>query len=100
MQLPDLTHIESVWPLVVTVFTMSVLGSLHCAGMCGGLMFFALGSDQSDDEDGTTRKHSKIRLQFAYHGGRLVTYTSGSSPGSSDRRLTLVAAIWGSNAAR
>ncbi|MGV6814710.1 MAG: sulfite exporter TauE/SafE family protein [Phycisphaerales bacterium] len=75
MQLPDLTHIESVWPLVVTVFTMSVLGSLHCAGMCGGLMFFALGSDQSDDEDGTTRKHSKVKLQCAYHGGRLVTYT-------------------------
>ena len=71
MEVPDLTTIDSVWPLVVTVFSMSVLGSLHCAGMCGGLMFFALGSDQEPGE----KKKSKLQLQFAYHGGRMITYS-------------------------
>lgn len=71
MEVPDLTMIDSVWPLVVTVFSMSVFGSLHCAGMCGGLMFFALGSDQDPGEV----KRSKFQLQIAYHGGRMMTYS-------------------------
>ncbi len=66
----DISTIESVWPLIATVLLMSVLGSLHCAGMCGGLMFFALGSDQD------RTKKARVRLQSAYHGGRLVTYTT------------------------
>tara|TARA_R110002072_G_scaffold42064_12_gene118166 strand:+ start:118978 stop:119817 length:840 start_codon:yes stop_codon:yes gene_type:complete len=64
-----ITNIETIWPLVVTVLTMSILGSMHCAGMCGGLMFFALGSEEE------RTKKSRVRLQGAYHGGRLVTYT-------------------------
>ena len=69
MDASDITTIETLRPLIATVLLMSVLGSLHCAGMCGGLMFFALGSD----EDRT--KKARVRLQSAYHGGRLVTYT-------------------------
>jgi sulfite exporter TauE/SafE len=56
-------------PLMIAVLSASLLGSLHCAGMCGGLMFFALGSDQD------TTKRSRARLQFAYHVGRMLTYT-------------------------
>lgn len=67
-QLDD-PNIHALLPLIIAVFSASVLGSLHCAGMCGGLMFFALGSDQD------TSKHARIRLQLAYHGGRLITYT-------------------------
>ncbi len=70
MDASDITTIETLRPLIATVLLMSVFGSLHCAGMCGGLMFFALGSD----EDRT--KKARVRLQSAYHGGRLVTYTS------------------------
>ncbi|MGJ8636409.1 MAG: sulfite exporter TauE/SafE family protein [Phycisphaerales bacterium] len=56
--------------LIGTVLTASLVGSLHCAGMCGGLMLFALGADAKDQS-----KYSKLKLQSAYHGGRLLTYT-------------------------
>ena len=56
--------------LIGTVLTASLVGSLHCAGMCGGLMLFALGADVKDQT-----KHAKLKLQSAYHGGRLATYT-------------------------
>ena len=63
------SNIQGILPLIIAVFSASILGSLHCAGMCGGLMFFAIGSDQK------TTKNTRIRLQSAYHGGRLLTYT-------------------------
>lgn len=59
----------SMFPLMIAVLSASLLGSLHCAGMCGGLMFFALGSD------GETSRAGRARLQAAYHGGRMLTYT-------------------------
>lgn len=53
--------------LVLGVVVASVLGSLHCAGMCGPFLAFALGLN----EPGV----SKARAQAAYHAGRLATYT-------------------------
>ncbi len=53
--------------LIATVMLASLLGSLHCAGMCGVFVAFALGS-----EPGT---RPKLALSAAYHGGRLITYT-------------------------
>lgn len=63
------SDISTMLPLMITVLSASLLGSLHCAGMCGGLMFFALGSDQQ------TSGPSRRTLQCAYHGGRVITYT-------------------------
>lgn len=63
------SNITTMLPLIGAVLAASVLGSLHCAGMCGGLMFFALGSDQERS------KTARTKLQCAYHGGRLLTYT-------------------------
>lgn len=63
------SNFQAMLPLIIAVISASLLGSLHCAGMCGGLMFFALGSDQD------RTKKARIRLQLAYHGGRLVTYS-------------------------
>lgn len=58
--------------LISGVLVASLLGSPHCAGMCGGLMLFALSADGNTDGDGTgVRRRS---LQAAYHGGRLVSY--------------------------
>ncbi len=53
--------------LIGTVFVSSVLGSVHCAGMCGGLMLFALGP--------RTERPRDPWLHAAYHGGRGITYT-------------------------
>lgn len=53
--------------LVVAVFTASVLGSLHCVGMCGAFVAVAV----SDADRGPSR----TSLLVAYNLGRLVTYT-------------------------
>lgn len=48
------------------ILAASLLGSLHCAGMCGAFVVFAVG--------GAENKAALWRLQAAYHGGRLATY--------------------------
>lgn len=54
--------------LIASVFVASLLGSMHCAGMCGAFVAFAVGFD--DDRPGPAR----WRLHAAYNGGRLLTY--------------------------
>ncbi len=53
--------------LISAVFIASVLGSMHCAGMCGAFVAFAVAGD------GQARA-SRAALNAAYNGGRLVTY--------------------------
>ena len=52
--------------LLLTVLTASLFGSLHCAGMCGAFLLFAIGA-QPGVQCG--------RIMMAYHLGRLATYT-------------------------
>jgi sulfite exporter TauE/SafE len=49
------------------VIAASLLGSLHCASMCGPFVAFATMRD---------RKRGPWLLQALYHGGRLVAYAS------------------------
>mgnify|MGYP001794314860 CR=1 FL=1 len=59
--------------LIGTVIAASVVGSLHCAGMCGAFVAMAVGLDRSG---------SRTKLHAAYNGGRLVTYaTIGAAAG-------------------
>ena len=65
--------------LLVAVFLASLLGSLHCAGMCGPFVAFATlrvkGASAAPRGGGPS-------LQFAYHGGRLLAYSAlGMSAG-------------------
>ena len=53
--------------LVATVFVASLLGSLHCAGMCGGFVSFYAAADHS-------RGGRRVLSHIAYNGGRLITY--------------------------
>lgn len=54
--------------MVIAVLTSSLLGSAHCAGMCGAFLAVAInGAD-------VTGASAKARLQAAYHLGRLLTY--------------------------
>lgn len=56
------------WLLVLTIFSASLLGSLHCAGMCGAFVALAI-------QTGNTQLQvARWKLQTAYHTGRLVTY--------------------------
>ncbi len=54
--------------LLIAVLVASFIGSLHCVGMCGPLVAFAVG----DPNGGKAR--SSIWLHAAYHSGRLLTY--------------------------
>jgi len=54
--------------ILITVLVASLLGSVHCAGMCGGLVLFAVGAD------GKLRKQA--RLHVAYHAARGLAYTA------------------------
>jgi hypothetical protein len=50
--------------LAASVFVAALLGSAHCAAMCGGLACFVAGSGGS------------VRSTAAYNGGRLAAYLS------------------------
>ena len=54
--------------LLVTILIASFIGSLHCLGMCGPLVAFAVGDPTGE------RRASRAWLHAAYHGGRLLTY--------------------------
>ena len=53
--------------LLPTVFLASIVGSLHCVGMCGPFVAFYSGSDGSAGA-------RRLLSHAAYSGGRLVTY--------------------------
>jgi hypothetical protein len=52
--------------LLGTVLAASLVGSLHCAAMCGGLVAWYAGSQ--------TDRGTSLRSHAAYHGGRFATY--------------------------
>jgi hypothetical protein len=52
--------------LAGAVLVASVVGSMHCAGMCGGLVLFAVGAD------GKLTK--RLPLHVGYHAGRGIAY--------------------------
>lgn len=54
-------------PLLATVFLASLIGSLHCVGMCGPFVAFYSGSDGSAGA-------RRLLSHAAYSGGRLATY--------------------------
>ncbi|RLS67521.1 MAG: sulfite exporter TauE/SafE family protein [Planctomycetota bacterium] len=51
--------------LAGTVLAASLLGSAHCAGMCGGIALVAIGTD----------RRARIVRQVGYHAGRLISYS-------------------------
>jgi len=58
----------------LAVFAASIAGSVHCMGMCGGLMLSATGS--------------RLQSQFVYHGSRLMGYlVAGAIAGAAGEQL-------------
>ena len=75
--------------LIAAVFAASLLGSFHCAGMCGAFVALACGAAETN----RTRQHT---LQAAYHLGRLATYvTLGATAGVAGRLVDLTGALSG-----
>ena len=62
--------------LIATVLGASLLGSAHCAGMCGGFVAFYAGGAAS------LRGRAAWSCHLAYNGGRLAAYaTLGGAAG-------------------
>ncbi len=58
---------------IAAVFVLSLTGSLHCAGMCGAFVAFAVSTPTIGGADAP--QPNRNALHIAYNGGRLVTYT-------------------------
>lgn len=74
-------------PVLLPIIAASLLGSAHCAAMCGGFVVAYAGADASGAER---------RLHFAYHGGRLLAYSLlGALAGLLGRAIDLAGAAAG-----
>lgn len=99
--------------LLLTVFVASLLGSLHCAGMCGPFVAFAVGDCGSRrlaprpaaapvspaaqcDLVALPGLAERIVTQSAYHLGRLATYVLlGAAAGAVGAAVDLSASLAG-----
>jgi len=60
----------------LAAFLLGLAGSLHCAAMCGPLVLaITAARRQNPAEPGTRFNQGEMIHSFAYHGGRLVTYS-------------------------
>ena len=53
--------------LIWAILLVSLVGSPHCAGMCGPFIAFCVGTEKQSPS-----RHAAV--QGAYHGGRLLSY--------------------------
>ncbi len=80
-------------PILAILFA-SLVGSPHCAGMCGG--FVALYSCKPPKSTDSEPPLHRALPHFAYHGGRLMTYTLlGAIAGYIGSRIDNVGVIIG-----
>ncbi len=80
--------------LISTVLVASLVGSTHCAGMCGGFVAFYAGTGND------ARGFAKSFPHLAYHGGRGLTYVLlGALAGGLGGALNLAGNLAGVQAA-
>ncbi len=85
--------------LLASVFGASLLGSLHCAGMCGGLVAFAAASPSPARGNVPRRLHMwrpSWLSQLTYHAGRLSSYAAlGAAAGGVGSAMNLAGSLAG-----
>ena len=75
--------------MIIAVLVASLLGSLHCAGMCGAFVALVSGA-------GETGWRSAAAAQTAYHLGRLVSYVIlGALAGSAGKLIDAAGSMAG-----
>lgn len=84
---------------MAAILTASVLGSLHCAGMCGGFLALAIAptpAEAAGAEAGGRQRVGGGTLLACYNAGRLVTYCLvGALAGAVGRTLDLSGEMMG-----
>jgi uncharacterized protein len=58
-----------IWSLCISTFLASLLGSMHCAGMCGVFAAMATSSERPSPSE-------RLRLFSAYSAGRWISYAT------------------------
>jgi len=89
--------------LLLAILAASLVGSLHCAGMCGPFLAFVVGAGARADgapgraaSDAPRPSASALRLQLAYHLARGVGYTLlGAAAGAAGHFVDLAGALSG-----
>jgi sulfite exporter TauE/SafE len=82
--------------LALAVMTMSLLGGLHCTGMCGAFVALAVSPAGGLGGAGNAGWGFAARLQGAYHAGRLATYALlGAGAGALGAGVDLSAEVIG-----
>jgi uncharacterized protein len=77
--------------MFLAVFAASLLGSLHCAGMCGAFVAIAVGLPGEN-----RRAPGAFAVQGVYHLGRLVSYALlGAAAGAAGSLVNLGGALAG-----
>ena len=73
---------------ILAVLAASLLGSVHCAAMCGGFVCLYTGSGPA--------RHAAVRPHAAYNGGRLISYLSlGAVGGAAGQGIDHVGGLAG-----
>jgi sulfite exporter TauE/SafE len=81
--------------LLPAVFAASLVGSMHCVGMCGPLLAVALGAERTPDGNQGSRP-TVTQLQLAYHGARGLGYAVlGALAGAAGQLVDLGGALAG-----
>lgn len=76
-------------PLISAILLASLLGSLHCAGMCGAFVAFAV-------TGGASTPRERAMLHGGYHAGRLVVYAAlGAAAGLAGSAIDLGGSLLG-----
>lgn len=81
--------------VLISVFAASLLGSLHCAGMCGGIVAFATAGDRPRRSLPVLQPERMV-THLAYHAGRLLSYAAlGAMAGAVGSALNLAGSLAG-----
>lgn len=76
------------------VFVASLVGSVHCAGMCGGFVCFYAGSEPTGAAGGTAPR--LLHAHALYNVGRLLSYlTLGAVAGAIGARVSALGVLAG-----
>lgn len=79
--------------LILSTLLASLLGSFHCAGMCGAFLAVAVGGAPGAAKPS---RMERAKTQCAYHGGRGVTYVLlGVAAGSAGALVNLGSTLAG-----
>ena len=61
--------------VVTSAFIAGLLGGVHCAAMCGGIVGIV-----SRPRAGSDKVPAQWRYALAYNGGRIFSYTAARAP--------------------